>query len=117
MRMYDTLISGVYILGNSDLEADLSWTWAQNVRVPKKTVTIFYLKGGDYWAEDTVVPYGLLVKVCIQLICLHISNNAKIIGKVQKRMMKSIGTWKILILRVRKFNLFKLWQHKYFAMQ
>ena len=34
---------------------------------------------------------GLLVKVCIRFIHLHISNNARMIGKVQKRMMKSVS--------------------------
>lgn len=61
-------------------------------RVAKKTVTILYLKGGNYWADDMVLPHdGLLVKVCIQFIHLHISNNVKMIGKVQKIMMKSIS--------------------------
>lgn len=66
-------------------------------RVAKKTVTILYLKGGNYWTEEMLSPQdGLLVKVCIQFIHLHISNDAKMIGKIQKRMMKSNSNLKSL---------------------
>lgn len=61
-------------------------------RVVKNRVTILYLK--EETTEQTRQGYhlmdDLLVKIFIQFIHLHLSNNTKMIGTVQKRMMKSI---------------------------
>lgn len=93
MGMYDTFTSGVCILGNSDLEADFELNTSSKCdKVAKKTVTVLYLKGGNYWAEKMVLPHdGLLMKVHIQFIHLYISNNVQTIGKIQKRTTTSFS--------------------------
>lgn len=59
--------------------------------VVKNRVTIFCLKGGNYWTDEIGLSIDdLLVKIFIQFIHLHLSNNTKLIETVQKRLMKSI---------------------------
>lgn len=54
-------------------------------------MTILYLKGENYWEDEIELSLDdLLVEIFIQFIHLHLSNNTKMIGMVQKIMMKSI---------------------------